>query len=176
MYLYIFTSTSSAGMVATSTLSWFNLPSCLLFIFPLWCSLNKPLYPELNFYLINCSHPKLFSEALPNFWNLAAHPLCTTRRKRWQVPQELARLCCWPGCWPAKLISHSPGIHNASRVTMGINRRSQIETETGREGQNIRWKIFKDSISLTWVKVLAMGASCSFCESFVFKRTGYWEE
>lgn len=46
-----------------------------------------------------------------------------TRRRR--VPQELAGVCRWAGCWPAKLISHSPGTHNASRVTMGINRRSE---------------------------------------------------
>lgn len=32
-----------------------------------------------------------------------------------------------------QLISHSPGTHNASRVTTGINRRSESETERGRE-------------------------------------------
>lgn len=59
---------------------------------------------------------------------------CATRRKWWRVPQELAWVCRWAGCWPAKLISHSPGIHNASRVTMGTKQKvREGNSERGRE-------------------------------------------
>lgn len=48
---------------------------------------------------------------------------------------------------------------------MGINRRSEREIES-EGGGNIRGKIFKDGISLTRVKALAMETSCLFGDFF----------
>lgn len=107
---HIIFSTSSAGLIASF------LFHDLVLISHSDLSVSSLLSPS-----------KLSAEAWPSYWTLAS--LHTMRRKLWQVPQELAGVCRWAGCWPAKLISHSPGTHNASRVTMGINRRSERDGE-----------------------------------------------
>lgn len=106
-------------------------------IFLLWLAPNVPLWPSSSLLFTS----ELFAEARPDLRTLAALPLCVMGRKRWRVPQERAGVCRRPGCWPAKLISHSPGTHNASEVSMGINGRSERErdwTGKGREGENIQ--------------------------------------
>lgn len=90
----------------------------------------------------------------------------------WQVPQEPARVCRWLGCWPAKLISHSPGSHNASRVTMGINRRSEWETGRVREGEILEGKYSRTaSLSLGWRLWLWRPAACLGIFLFFFQFT-----
>lgn len=100
----------------------YNADVCHRFLFvtlPLKSATFSSGFPPscLNFLMLDDNHQAL-----------AALPLGRDD----QVPREGAGVCRRPGSWPAKLISHSPGTHNASKVSMGINGRSERERERER--------------------------------------------
>lgn len=141
---------------------------CLIFFHDLVLVGHSAL---IYLYTLYCFHLNFLLKSGQNIepWQCFT---CATRRKWWRVPQELAWVCRWAGCWPAKLISHSPGIHNASRFTMGT--KQKVREGNRERGRNIGGKIFKDSISLTWVQVLAMETSCSFSPFYTFTSLQYF--
>lgn len=129
------------------TLFCFNLYWLALLLSLIWSSVNEPL--SVSSLL---SPSKLLLRP-----GRAFEPWQHTHRRGSDGEFHRNR---WAGCWPAKLISHSPGTHNASRVTVGITEGQREKQREG--GRNIGGEILKDSISLTWVQVLAIETSCSF--------------
>lgn len=71
---------------------------------------------------------------------------------------DFTGLCCWPGWWSSRLISHSLG-WNASRITTVINRRSDSE---GGWSIITEKKEIKESSTLSWMQVLAIKTSWSY--------------